>query len=93
MRVIRTSFPGAAEWQVQRAAVHAAHAVGAPIPDLEPAVVVGDPSEYPEGRGIPVEAVGADGTVFSRRVVQDDAVEVAIQEAWRHLVQAVEADI
>ena len=56
-------------------------------------MVVGDPGDYPEGRGILVEAVGADGTVLSQRVVQDDAVEVAIQEAWRHLVQVAEGDI
>ncbi len=93
MRVIRPAFPGAAEWQAQRVTVDAAHAVGAPIPDLEPAVVVGDSGEYPEGRGIPVEAVGAYGTVLSRRVVRDDVVEVAIQEAWRHLVQVAEGDI
>ncbi len=108
MRVIRSTYRGAAEWLAQREAVRAARAVDGTtaeargLPPLEPAVVVSGPDEHAEGAGVLVEAVGPDGSVIYRRLVlpeghgtdgegtrPEDAIEAAIQEAWRRLVRQV----
>jgi len=71
------------------------------LPPLEPAVVVSGPGEHTEGAGVLVEAVGPDGLSLYRRLIPDDgrarttgaqpedAIEAAIQEAWRQLVRHV----
>ena len=108
MRVIRSTYRGAAEWLAQREAVREARAMeGAAaeargLPALEPAVVVSEPGEHAEGAGTLVETVGPDGLALFRRLVlpesrgadgggtrPEDAVEAAIQEAWRQLVRQV----
>ena len=101
MRVIRSTYRGAAEWLAQREAVRAARAVDGTtgeargLPPLEPAVVVSGPDEHAAGAGVLVEAVGPDATVIYRLLVPtesarpEDAIEAAIQEAWRQLVQQV----
>ena len=108
MRVIRSTYRGAAEWLAQREAVRAARAVDGTtgeargLPPLEPAVVVSGQDEHAEGAGVLVEAVGPDGQALYRRLVlpesrsadsggtrPDDAIEAAIQEAWRQLVRQV----
>jgi len=108
MRVIRSTYRGAAEWLAQREAVRAARAMEGTaaaargLPALEPAVVVSGPDEHTEGAGVLVEAVGPDGLALYRRLVlpegygvdgggtrPEDAVEAAIQEAWRRLVWQV----
>jgi len=70
-------------------------------PALEPAVVVSGPGEHRAGAGVLVEAVGADGRAIHRRLIpaaeatdgggvrREDAIEIAIQEAWRRLVRHV----
>ncbi len=108
MRVIRSTYRGAAEWLAQREAVRAARAVDGTtgkargLPPLEPAVVVSGPDAHAAGAGTLVEAVGPAGSVIYRRVVlpeghgadgegtrPEDAIEAAIQEAWRQLVRQV----
>jgi len=108
MRVIRSTYRGAAEWLAQREAVREARAMeGAAaeargLPALEPAVVVSEPGEHAEGAGTLVETVGPDGLALFRRLVlpesrgadgggtrPEDAIEAAIQEAWRQLVRQV----
>jgi len=108
MRVIRSTYRGAAEWLAQREAVRAARAVDGTtaeamgLPPLEPAVVVSGPNEHAASAGVLVEAVGPDGSVIYRRLVlpeghgadgegtrPEDALEAAIQEAWRRLVRQV----
>jgi len=104
MRVIRSTYRGAAEWHAQRAAVREARTVEGPaaeargLPALEPAVVVSGPDEHAAGAGVLVEAVGPDGTSLFRRLIAsegstaarpEDALEAAIQEAWRRLVRQV----
>ncbi len=108
MRVIRSTYRGAAEWLAQREVVRAARAVDGTtgeargLPPLEPAVVVSGPDEHAAGAGVLVEAVGSDGLALYRRLVlpeghgtdgggtrPEDAVEAAIQEAWRQLVRQV----
>jgi len=72
------------------------------LPPLEPAVVVSGPDEHAEGAGVLVEAVGPDGQALYQRLVRpesrsadsggtrpEDAIEAAIQEAWRRLVRQV----
>ncbi len=105
MRVIRSTYRGAAEWLAQREVVRAARAVDGTtgeargLPPLEPAVVVSGQDEHAEGAGVLVEAVGPDGLALYRRLVLpggdgvdgggvrlEDAIEAAIQEAWRRLV-------
>jgi hypothetical protein len=69
------------------------------LPALEPAVVVSGPGEHAAGAGVLVEVVGPDGLALYRRLVlpegdgvdgrgvrPEDAIEAAIQEAWRRLV-------
>jgi len=108
MRVIRSTYRGAAEWLAQWEVVRAARAVDGTaaaargLPALEPAVVVSEPDEHAEGAGVLVEAVGPDGQALYRRLVlpesrsadsggtrPEDAIEAAIQEAWRQLVRQV----
>jgi len=99
MRVIRGTYRGAAEWRDQRRAVReaASRTDGAAPPPgaLEPAVVVSEPDEHGEGVGVLVEAVGPDGVALYRRLIPtdtarpEDALEAAIQEAWRRLVRQV----
>lgn len=102
MRVIRSTYGDAAEWRTQRRALEEARAAGAAaggphLAELEPAVVVSGPEDHAEGPGVLVEAVGPDGGALYRcRVVEDgrgappdEAIEAAIQEAWRHLVRHV----
>ncbi len=108
MRVIRSTYRGAAEWLAQREVVRAARAVDGTTAEakgllpLEAAVVVSGPDEHAEGAGVLVEAVGSDGQALYRRLVlpesrsadsggtrPDDAIEAAIQEAWRRLVRQV----
>jgi len=108
MRVIRSTYRGAAEWLAQREVVRAARAMegttaGAMgLPPLEPAVVVSGPDAHAEGPGVLIEAVGSDGLALYQRLVlpesrsadsggtrPEDAIEAAIQEAWRHLVRHV----
>ena len=106
MRVIRSTYRGAAEWLAQREVVRTARAVEGTtaeamgLPVLEPAVVVSGPDEHAEGAGVLVEAVGPDGLTIYRRLVlpeghgtdgarPEDAIEAAIQEAWRRLVRQV----
>ena len=108
MRVIRSTYRGAAEWLAQWEVVRAARAVDGTaaaargLPALEPAVVVSEPDEHAEGAGVLVEAVGPDGQALYRRLVlperrsadsggtrPEDAIEAAIQEAWRRLVRQV----
>ncbi len=75
MRVIRSTYRGAAEWLAQQEAVRAARAVDGTtgeargLPPLEPAVVVSGPDEHAAGAGVLVEAVGSDGSVIYRRLV------------------------
>jgi len=75
MRVIRSTYRGAAEWLAQREVVRAARAVDGTaaaargLPALEPAVVVSEPDEHAEGAGVLVEAVGPDGQALYRRLV------------------------
>jgi len=75
MRVIRSTYRGAAEWLAQREAVWAARAVDGTtaeargLPALEPAVVVSEPGEHAEGAGTLVEAVGSDGQALYQRLV------------------------
>jgi len=72
------------------------------LPPLEPAVLVSGPDEHAEGAGVLVEAVWSDGQALYQRLVlpesrstasggtrPEDAVEAAIQEAWRQLVRQV----
>jgi len=106
MRVIRSTYRGAAEWLAHREVVRAARAVddttgdATGLPSLEPAVVVRGQDEHAEGAGTLVEAVGPDGLALFRRLVlperrsadsggtrPEDAIEAAIQEAWRRLVR------
>jgi len=95
MRVIRGTYRGAAEWWAQRRAVREALAVGLAAPELEPTVVVSGPDAHAEGTGVLVEAVGPDGVALYRRLIPpetarpEDAIEAAIQEAWRRLVRQV----
>ena len=104
MRVIRSTYRGATEWLAQREAARALDgttAEAAGLPPLEPAVVVSGPDEHAEGAGVLVEAVGSDGASIYRRLIpeegsigsvgtrREDAVEAAIQEAWRRLVRQV----
>ncbi len=84
-----------------RAAKAGAGEPGGPSdPALEPAVVVSDPGDHAEGAGVLIEAVGPDGMVIYRRLIpreahasaqREDAIEGAIQEAWRRLVRHVGA--
>ena len=117
MRVIRSTYRGAAEWLAQREVVRVAQrevvrvaravegttGEARGLPPLEPAVVVSGPDEHAEGAGVLVEAVGSDGQALYRRLVRpesrsadsggtrpEDAIEAAIQEAWRRLVRQVE---
>jgi len=75
MRVIRSTYRGAAEWLAQREAVRAARALDGTtgeargLPSLEPAVVVSGPDEHTEGVGVLVEAVGPDGQALYQRLV------------------------
>jgi hypothetical protein len=69
-------------------------APAAAVPPLEPAVVVSRPEEHTHGPGVLIEAVGPDGkAVYACEGCQADqleeAIEAAIQEARRHLVQHV----
>jgi len=105
MRVIRSTYRGAAEWLAQREAARAVDGTTAGaggLPPLEPAVVVSGPDEHATGAGVLVEAVGPDGQALYRRLVlpedhgvgnggtrPEDAIEAAIQEAWRQLVRQV----
>jgi hypothetical protein len=64
MRVIRSTYRGAAEWLAQREAARDAEGTAAEargLPALEPAVVVSGPDEHAEGASTLVEAVGPDG--------------------------------
>jgi len=104
MRVIRSSYRGAAEWRAQRRALQEARRVEpdtdvAGLPPLEPAVVVNGPGDHAEGGGVLVEAVGPDGVaIYARHIPRDghttarqeNAIEGAIQEAWRLLVRHVD---
>jgi hypothetical protein len=96
MRVIRSTYRGAAEWWAQRAALQ--RAPSAAVPPLEPAVVVSQPEEHAHGPGVLIEAVGPDGKALYQRLIAcqgsradqlEEAIEAGIQEAWRHLVQHV----
>ncbi len=108
MRVIRSTYRGAAEWLAQREVVRAARAVEGTtgkvmgLPPLEPAVVVSGSDAHAAGAGVLVEAVGSDGQALYQRLVlperrsadsggtrPEDAIEAAIQEAWRRLVRQV----
>jgi hypothetical protein len=68
------------------------------VPPLEPAVVVSRPEEHTHGPGVLIEAVRPDGKPVYQRLIAcegcraeqlEEAIEVGIQEAWRHLVQHV----
>jgi hypothetical protein len=84
MRVIRSTYRGAAEWLAQRRALQearaagsaAAETVGLPglpgLPALEPAVVVSGSGEHAAGAGVLVEAVGPDGAVLYRRLLPEE---------------------
>ncbi len=106
MRVIQSTYRGAAEWLAQREAARAVDGTTAGaggLPPLEPAVVVSGPDEHATGAGVLVEAVGPDGQALYQRLVlpesrsaeysggtrPEDAIEAAIQEAWRRLVRQV----
>lgn len=106
MRVIRSTYRGAAEWRAQRQALREAWSADgetrgtAGLPALEPAVVVSGPGEHANGAGVLIEAVGPDGVVVHRRLIPEggcadarpeDAIEAGIQEAWRRLVRHVGA--
>lgn len=75
MRVVRSTYGGAAEWRAQRQALREAQSAGgaAPgavgLPLLEPAVVVSGPGEHADGAGVLIEAVGPDGTALYRRFI------------------------
>jgi len=103
MRVIRGAYEDAVAWRAHRRALEDTRAaragageLGGPgDPALEPAVVVSDPGDHAEGAGVLVEAVGPDGTALYRRLIPpqtarpEDAIEAAIQEAWRRLVRHI----
>jgi hypothetical protein len=98
MRVIRGTYGDAVAWRAQRRALEDTRAAGLDRPVVEPAVVVSGPDEHAEGAGVLVEAVGPDGVVIYRRFIREDvravarpedAVEAAIQEAWRRLVRHI----
>src|SRR5207248_11336027 len=60
MRVIRSTYRGAAEWRAQRRALLEAGSEEHGGPPLEPAVVVSGPAEHAQGAGVLIEAVGLD---------------------------------
>jgi len=97
MRVIRGIYGDAVAWRAQRRALEDTWAAGPDRPAVEPAVVVSGPDEHADGAGVLVEAVGPDGTVIYHRLIPsgtarlEDAIEAAIQEAWRRLVRHVGA--
>jgi len=100
MRVIRGTYGDAVAWRLRRHVAQEARDAGHGMSDravLEPAVVVSGPDEHADGTGVLVEAVGPDGTTIYRRLIPletarpEDALEGAIQEAWRRLVRHVGA--
>jgi hypothetical protein len=61
-------------------------------------VVVSEPAEHPQGAGVLIEAVGPDGGAVYQQLIpsqgrgateREEAIEAAIQKAWRQLVQHV----
>jgi hypothetical protein len=69
MRVLRSTYRGAAEWRVRRRALQAAGSAEHGLPPLEPAVVVSEPYEHTQGAGVLSEAVGPDGGAVHQQLI------------------------
>jgi len=94
MRVIRSTYRGAAEWRAQRQALQEARAAGgaAPgavgLPPLESAVVVSGPGEHADGAGVLIEAVGPDGMALYRRLIPEEGAAGAAGARREDVIEA-----